>query len=165
MSLGSKTRPTTQRGAPHLARFSRDVGFHRSHPETLHTQSTVQGQHSSVPHLAKNERDAPKFLYAALDRTACAALFKESRIKTREPMKLHRKSGMWGTPFRGGASSRLVLHRGSPNSFWVRPSVPGVQFPIATSAPDDNRALLRAQPARFPQPCRAVLRRSTPAQD
>jgi hypothetical protein len=50
-----------------------------------------------IPHLAKNERDAPNFLYAALDRTACAALFKESRMKFREPTKLHRKSGMWGT--------------------------------------------------------------------
>jgi hypothetical protein len=41
--------------------------------------------------------------YAALDRNACAgtlfraALFKESRMKLREPTKLHRKSGMWGT--------------------------------------------------------------------
>jgi hypothetical protein len=37
--------------------------------------------------------NAPNFLYAALERTACAALFKESRMKTREPSKLHRKSG------------------------------------------------------------------------
>src|SRR5271168_4452102 len=44
-------------GAPYLARFWRDVGFHGSHPETPHTQSTVRGRHSSVPHLAKNERD------------------------------------------------------------------------------------------------------------
>jgi hypothetical protein len=50
-----------------------------------------------IPHLAKNERDTPNFLYAALDRTACAALFKESRMKFREPTKLHRKSGVWGT--------------------------------------------------------------------
>jgi hypothetical protein len=25
-----------------------------------------------IPHLAKNERDAPNFLHAALDKTACA---------------------------------------------------------------------------------------------
>jgi hypothetical protein len=50
-----------------------------------------------IPHLAKNERDAPNFLYAALDRTACAPFFKERRMKFREPTKLHRKSGVWGT--------------------------------------------------------------------
>jgi hypothetical protein len=57
----------------------------------------VRGESGGIPHLAKNERDAPNFLYAALDRAACAALFKESRMKFREPTKLHRKSGMWGT--------------------------------------------------------------------
>jgi hypothetical protein len=50
-----------------------------------------------IPHLAKNERDTPNFLYAALERTACAALFRESRRKFREPTKLHRKSRIWGT--------------------------------------------------------------------
>jgi hypothetical protein len=28
-----------------------------------------------IPHLAKNERDAPNFLYAALDKAACAPFF------------------------------------------------------------------------------------------
>ena len=60
-----------------------------------------------IPHLAKNERDAPNFLYAALDRTACAPFFKERRMKFREPTKLHRKSGMWGTHVRGQARSLL----------------------------------------------------------
>jgi hypothetical protein len=55
----------------------------------------LRGESGGIPHLAKNERDAPNFLYAALDRTACAALFKESRMKFREPTKLNRKSGMW----------------------------------------------------------------------
>jgi hypothetical protein len=57
----------------------------------------LEGRTCGIPHLAKNERDAPIFLYAALERTACAALFKESRMKFWEPTKLHRKSGMWGT--------------------------------------------------------------------
>ena len=57
----------------------------------------LEGKTCGIPHLAKNERDAPNFLYSALDRTACAALFKESRMKFREPTKLHRKSGVWGT--------------------------------------------------------------------
>jgi hypothetical protein len=59
--------------------------------------SRLEGETFGIPHLAKNERDAPNFLYATLDRTACAPLFKERRMKFREPTKLHRKSGMWGT--------------------------------------------------------------------
>jgi hypothetical protein len=50
-----------------------------------------------IPHLAKNERDAPNFLYAALDTAACAPFFKERRMKLVEPTKPHRKSGVWGT--------------------------------------------------------------------
>jgi hypothetical protein len=50
-----------------------------------------------IPHLAKNERDAPNFLHANLDKTACAPFFKERRMKFAEPSKPHRKSGVWGT--------------------------------------------------------------------
>jgi hypothetical protein len=50
-----------------------------------------------IPHLAKDERDAPNFLHAALDKAACAPFFKERRMKSTEPTTLHRKSGMWGT--------------------------------------------------------------------
>jgi hypothetical protein len=57
----------------------------------------VRGESGGIPHLAKNERDAPNFLYAPLDRTACAPFFKERRMKFKEPTKLHRKSGVWGT--------------------------------------------------------------------
>jgi hypothetical protein len=49
------------------------------------------------PPLAKNERDAPNFLRAALDKAACAPFFKERRMKLAEPTNLYRKSGMWGT--------------------------------------------------------------------
>ncbi len=38
----------------------------------------------------------PDFLYAALDTTAYAAFFKESRMKCAAATKLHRKSG--GSP-------------------------------------------------------------------
>ncbi len=55
-----------------------------------------------IPHLAKHQRDAPNFLHAALDKTACAPFFKERRMKCAEPTELHRKSGMWGTRHRGG---------------------------------------------------------------
>jgi hypothetical protein len=52
-----------------------------------------------IPHLAKNERDTPNFLLAVLDKAACAPFFKERRMKFAEPTKLHRKSGIWGTPW------------------------------------------------------------------
>jgi hypothetical protein len=63
---------------------------------------TVEGQESQghgvgIPHLAKNERDAPNFLHGALDKATCAPFFKERRIEFAEPTKLLRKSGMWGT--------------------------------------------------------------------
>ena len=37
--------------------------------------------------------DAPDFLYAALDTTACAAFIKESRMQFAIANQLHRKSG------------------------------------------------------------------------
>jgi hypothetical protein len=64
---------------------------------SVRSAAGLRGEARGIPHLAKNERDAPNFLHAALDRTACAALIKESRMKFREPTKLHRKSGMRGT--------------------------------------------------------------------
>ena len=39
------------------------------------TRQKFEGKTRCIPHLAKNERDAPNFLYAALDRTACAPFF------------------------------------------------------------------------------------------
>ena len=51
-----------------------------------------------IPHLAKNERDTPNFLHVALDKTACAPFFEERRMRFAEPIKPHRKSGIWGTP-------------------------------------------------------------------
>jgi hypothetical protein len=59
--------------------------------------SKVRVKSCGAPHLAKNERDAPNFLYAALDKTACAPFFKERRMRFRGTAKLLRKSGMWGT--------------------------------------------------------------------
>jgi hypothetical protein len=51
-------RPNFQRksGAPHLARFLLDVGYHGAHPATpgpITPQDKIRG----IPHLAKNERD------------------------------------------------------------------------------------------------------------
>jgi hypothetical protein len=52
-------------------------------------RSRLKGETCGIPHLAKNERDAPNFLYAALDRTACAPFFKE---------KAHEVLGTYETP-------------------------------------------------------------------
>jgi hypothetical protein len=52
---------------------------------------------SSAAHICQNRASNPNFLYAALERTACAPFSKERRMKFREPTKLHRKSGIWGT--------------------------------------------------------------------
>jgi hypothetical protein len=57
----------------------------------------MPGKSCGIPHLAKNERDAPNFLHAALEKTACAPFFKERRVKFAEPTTAHRKSGVWGT--------------------------------------------------------------------
>src|SRR5882757_4699092 len=50
-----------------------------------------------IPHLAKNERDAPNYLHAARNRAACAPFFKERRMRFIRSTKLHRQSGVWGT--------------------------------------------------------------------
>jgi hypothetical protein len=50
-----------------------------------------------MPHLAKDQRDAPNFLHAALNKAAFAPFFKKRRMKLAEPTNLHRKSGVWGT--------------------------------------------------------------------
>jgi hypothetical protein len=65
-----------------------------------------------IPHLAKNERDAPNFLHAALDKVASAPFFAEGRINFAVPTKLHRKSGMWGTQglLRGKAENAAQGH-------------------------------------------------------
>jgi hypothetical protein len=57
----------------------------------------MQVEDRGIPHLAKNKRDAPNFLHAALETTARAPFFKERRLKLAEPTKPLRKSGMWGT--------------------------------------------------------------------
>ncbi len=45
-----------QPGAPHLARFSRDVGYHGTFPR-LSAQPKIAGRHRGIAHLAECERD------------------------------------------------------------------------------------------------------------
>ncbi len=44
-------------GAPHLARFSRDVGCHRCDPLSFGVRCAIQVSVRGIPHLATNERD------------------------------------------------------------------------------------------------------------
>jgi hypothetical protein len=83
-------------GAPYLARFSRDVGYHFAPPASFppHWQRTLR---FAFPHLAKNERDTPISCTRLYSMAACAAFIKESRMKLVEPTGLNRKSGVWGT--------------------------------------------------------------------
>src|ERR1700677_3431743 len=50
-----------------------------------------------IPHLAKNERDTRISSTRRQARATCAAFIEESRIKLVNAIKLHRKSGLWGT--------------------------------------------------------------------
>jgi hypothetical protein len=50
-----------------------------------------------VSHISQKKRDTPNFLHAALAMAACAPFFKERRMRSAEPNKLYRKSGIWGT--------------------------------------------------------------------
>ena len=47
-----------------------------------------RGRSCGIPHLAKNERDAPNFLQVDETRSTCAPFLKERRMKTREPRSL-----------------------------------------------------------------------------
>src|SRR5271156_5968057 len=68
------------------------------------TEPKTRGAKSrGIPHLAKNERDTPNFLQVDEARSTCAPFFEERRMKSREPTKPDRKSGIWGTHVRGGA--------------------------------------------------------------
>jgi hypothetical protein len=55
-------------------------------PGLIGTCCVDRGANScGIPHLAKNERDAPNFLHEAPDKAACAPFFKERRVKFGEP--------------------------------------------------------------------------------
>jgi hypothetical protein len=60
----------------------------------------LQGWRGGIPHLAKNERDTPNFLHAALDTTACAPFFKERRMKFTEPRTFTGNRGCGAPGFR-----------------------------------------------------------------
>ena len=89
--------PATIAGCPHLARFSRDVGYHRSSPQasfgptgihsvfflgtrfsarnwkTYSTRNKLEGEARGIPRLAKNERDVghPAVVVGIQPKSAC----------------------------------------------------------------------------------------------
>jgi hypothetical protein len=67
------------------------------------------------PHLAKNERDAPNFLYADPEDHVCP-LFKEGRMKIREPTRLtgNRGCGALGDWLRYRDAGALIPPEVSP---------------------------------------------------
>jgi hypothetical protein len=69
--------PRTNRRVPHIPDFLwgfvGSLKFMRlSSVRFCGDRSRLEGEACGIPHLAKNQRDTPNFLYAALDRTACA---------------------------------------------------------------------------------------------
>jgi hypothetical protein len=51
-----------------------------------------------IPHLAKNERDTPNFLHAALDEAACAPVFKGKAHEVRGAHHASQEIGDVGHP-------------------------------------------------------------------
>ena len=49
--------PQQSTGAPHLARFLRDVGYHGCQPTGFSIPMAENVKVRGIPHLAKNERD------------------------------------------------------------------------------------------------------------
>jgi hypothetical protein len=96
-------------------------------------------EYRGIPHLAKNERDAPNFLYAAPDRAAYAPFFKERRMRFAGSTKLHRKSGMWGTRASGartGGRSFLSRLASASRLLGMRKGASGFQSGSAARIPD-----------------------------
>jgi hypothetical protein len=88
-------------GGPHLARFSRDVGYHEPQLSALQRRidtRELQGEVRRIPYLARNERDTRISCTRHQATAACAAFIAESRMKLINANKLHRKSGDMGHP-------------------------------------------------------------------
>src|SRR6204780_5210828 len=80
------------KGAPYLARFSRDVGYTAADLPSF-SPSKVAGRGLRLPHLAKNVRDTRISCTQHQPTATCAAFIEESRMKFINANKLHRKSG------------------------------------------------------------------------
>ena len=95
--------PPPSLGAPHLARFSRDVGYRRPSPQTscgLHNSTGVPYVRTSVARIS---------YYAALATTTHAAFSQRSRMKLLNATNLDRKSGIRGPKMVGEAQPQPLV--------------------------------------------------------
>jgi hypothetical protein len=62
-----------------------------------------------IPHLEKNQRDAPNFLHVAMDKTACAPFFRGKAQEVRRTHEARQEIGDVGHP--GLVAGRDILPR------------------------------------------------------
>jgi hypothetical protein len=77
------------------------AGANMGHPSCFRRGYRHNGEEtfrSVVSHIAKNERDAPTFLYAALDMAACAPFFKGKAHEVRGTHQAPQEIGGMGHP-------------------------------------------------------------------
>jgi hypothetical protein len=98
---------------------------------------TLEGEACGIPHLAKNERDAPNFLYAALDRTACAALLKGEPHEVQGTHETPQEIGVWGTRRLVAGIERKARSKG------------GAMLFLKDGCPGDNCRSLHYAPAEL----------------
>jgi hypothetical protein len=90
----------------------------------------VRGESCGIPHLAKNERDAPNFLYAALDRTACAPFFKGKAHEVQGTHETPQEIGDVGHPAIGGGDGTKSVFFPRNKSDSGRGQMARVDYPI-----------------------------------
>jgi hypothetical protein len=83
-----------------------NAGLLRNSSELL---GEARGENCGIPHLAKNERDAPNFLSAALDRTACAPFFKGKAHEVQGTHETPQEIGDVGHPADGSGDDARRL--------------------------------------------------------
>jgi hypothetical protein len=107
LEAGGHPLLSTERGVPHISLPFREMWD----TTALHVPLSTVGKKVEVrgiPHLAKNERDTPNFLYAALDTTACAPFLKERRIEFDGTRLAPQEIGDMGHPaLRGREKDRM----------------------------------------------------------
>jgi hypothetical protein len=122
---------------------------HDNKSSVLYQQSLCPYQEArGAPYLARFLRDAPNFLHATLNKTACAPFFKERRMRFAEPTKLHRKSGMWDTTALDRKSLGPVPYLGARPQLQIRANLPHQSTPAPATYTDQTcRSSQRPQPS------------------
>ena len=99
---GLRCHLATDAGAPHLARFSRDVGSHCARPETLHTQAYATCV--TAPYGCPSHQRCPDFLLRSTSHDrACGFLSKKAARSCSTPPTSTGNPGYVGRIRRGEA--------------------------------------------------------------